>query len=65
MKDLKILFFFLSVEDNKEHRRNKPTLHWLLSYAMLHEDTDLHQNEFLCSLGDKFLKDVLLLEAGP
>ena len=53
------------MEDTKEHRRNKPILHRSLSYAMLYEDTDLYQNECLCSFGNKFLEDVPLLEAGP
>ena len=64
-QDHKILFFFLSMEDTNEHRRNEPIFHRSLSYAMLYEDTDLYQNECLCSFGNKFLEDVPLLEAGP
>ena len=61
---LRFRVFFLSVEDNKEHRRNKPTLNRSLPYAMLYEVSGLYQNKCLCSFGDKFLNDVLLLEAG-
>ena len=41
-------FFFLSMEDNKEHTWNKPTLNRSLSYAMLSEDTDfIKMNSFI------------------
>ena len=40
--------FFLSMEDNKEHTWNKPTLNRSLSYAMLSEDTDfIKMNSFI------------------
>ena len=36
------LGFLLSLEDNKDHRQNKPILNRSLSYAMLSKDTDLY-----------------------
>ena len=40
--------FFFSMEDNKEHTWNKPTLNRSLSYAMLSEDTDfIKTNSFI------------------
>ena len=53
------------MEDNKEHTWNKPTLNRSLSDVILSEDTDFNKKEFLYSFGNKFLEDVLLLEAGP
>ena len=40
--------FFLPMEDNKEHTRNKATFNRSLSYAMLSEDNDfIKTNSFI------------------
>ena len=51
--------FFLSMEDNKEHTWNKPTLNRSLSYAMLSEDNDFIKINYLIHLVANFKKMLL------
>ena len=48
--------FFLSMEDNKEHTWNKPTLKRSLSYAMLSEDNDFIKTNSFIYLAANFKK---------
>ena len=51
MEDLKIQFFFLWLENDKEYVWNKPTLNGKLCYEMFSERTDLYQNKFFSLFG--------------
>ena len=42
MQDLKTQGFFLSLDNDKEHILDKPTLNRKLSYEMFSEKTDLY-----------------------
>ena len=53
------------MEDNKEHKRNKPTLNRSLSYVMLSKDNDFIKTNFFIHLAANFYKIFSFLKQDP
>ena len=53
---------FFSMEDDKDHKWNKPTLSRPLSYAMLSEDTNFIKMNSFIHLATNFLKILFFLK---